>query len=179
MDHERFRVPDRVFWILAVAVNIFTWASLAYVYSSLPNRLPTHFGITGQADAYAAKSWFTVFLPALVQSAITALMVWIYRYPQYSSIPSSLALGLFPEPWRSRITFLLRHLIVMLTVIMNLIFAYIALAIISDSATTTTAVNGWAIAGLVGLLLVLTVVYTVWLARLAQQGIAAARRGTT
>src|SRR5689334_6994599 len=125
MFHEGFRVPDRVFWWLIVVVNLATWGALVYLYPSLPSLLPTHFGFGGQPDAYAAKTWWTVFFPASIQTAETLLMAWMYRHPQYSNIPSSMTLSLFPEPWRTRVLAVLRHMLVMVTVITNLIFAYL------------------------------------------------------
>lgn len=175
MYHERWRVPDRVFWVLSIIINILTWGTLIYFYDGLPSIIPTHFGLNGQADSFGTKSFWLVFLPAMIQLGETLLFSWIYRHPQYSNIPSSMTLVLLPEPWKSRIIHVLRHLLVMVTVISNLIFAYIGLAVVSIALGLSVGLSGWIIAGLVGLLLFLIAVYGVWLFRWSKQAVVAAQ----
>ena len=49
----------------------------AFVYSSLPERIPTHWNIKGEVDSYGGKNivWFTVLLPL----AIYLLMIYVPR----------------------------------------------------------------------------------------------------
>ena len=57
------------FAILAAA------AALLYLnFNALPDRFPTHYGMNGKADAFAAKSYGTVFLPLVVGALVSALM---------------------------------------------------------------------------------------------------------
>ncbi len=169
MLHEGFRVPDKVFWWLAILVNILTWGLIGYFYSSLPTRVPTHFGPAGLPDAYAQKTFWTVFLPALTQSGIILLISWVYRHPQYSNIPSSLPLMAVPEPWKTRITMIMRHMLVMVTVLVNLLFAYVALGVLTTAFGLKNGLNNLVIGGLLTFLLFLISVYAVWLYRLSKQ----------
>jgi len=171
MANERFKVPDRIFWMLTGLVLLLTWGSILYFYSSLPSRLPVHFGLSGQPDGFAHKNFWTAFFPAYMQLALTGLMIWMYRHPQYSNIPSSMLLAMLPEPWHQKIIMLIRHLLVMVTIVVNLLLAYISLAMISSSLSSSAGLNGWAILGLIGLLLLIVIVYSVWLWRLTKQGI--------
>lgn len=172
MDHfrrEPWRVPDRVFWGLAVVVAVLTWSVLIWMYPSLPARIPTHFGWSGLPDAYHTKTVWTVFLPGLCQLGLMGLLIWAYRHPEYSHLPTSLTLKLIPEPWQQRITMLVRHLLVMVTVVVNLILAYLTLLTITTSFGQLVGPSPWWIIGLTGFLVALIIVYTVWLARWIRQ----------
>jgi uncharacterized membrane protein len=48
----------------------------AVLYPSMPARFPTHWGISGTPDAYAAKSFLSVFLLPLVATGVYALLVF-------------------------------------------------------------------------------------------------------
>lgn len=174
MLHQGWRVPDKVFWALALLVTALTWASVLYLYRFLPSPIPTHLNLAGQPDAWSPKTWTTVFLPVLIQTGLVALLGWVYRHPQYSHIPSSLAIGLFPEPWRTKIIMLMRHLLVMVTVIISLLFAYLTQGMMAMAFNQPFGISAWVLAGLVLLLLVIVVVYTRWLYRWSKQAVAAA-----
>lgn len=178
MIHEGFRVPDRAFWALAIVATVLTWTSLIIVYPLIPNPMPIHFTFTGQPDSWQVKSWFLVFLPAIIQVAELLLMSWVYRFPQYANMPTSMALTLIPEPWKSRLTALMRHMIVMIAVIVTLIFAFISHLLITDTFQLSVRPSLWWIIGLVGVLFVIIIVYTLWLYRWAKAGVMAARRST-
>ncbi|MEO8850727.1 MAG: DUF1648 domain-containing protein [Allobranchiibius sp.] len=74
----------RVRWILGAAV-IPVGAALVTVvqYPSLPRRVPTHFGFTGEPDQYSDKSVLTVFgvlfLAVGIGALLAGLSVWATR----------------------------------------------------------------------------------------------------
>jgi uncharacterized membrane protein len=49
------------------------------VYPSLPDQIPTHWGPTGQIDAYAAKSFWSVFFAPLMALGLY-LLLWFVPY---------------------------------------------------------------------------------------------------
>ncbi len=54
-------------------------------WSSLPNSIPIHFGLSGQPDAWGPRAWLIVIaiLPTLMNFALQALgrHPWILQYP--------------------------------------------------------------------------------------------------
>ncbi len=64
---------------------IFTLAVLAASWSSLPERVPSHFGASGQPDAWGSRNtfWLFVVLPLVVHVALGLLArkPHLYSYP--------------------------------------------------------------------------------------------------
>ncbi|MBI5466628.1 MAG: DUF1648 domain-containing protein [Candidatus Kerfeldbacteria bacterium] len=170
MRVEPFRIPDKIFAGLAVGVMVLTWAVAWWIFPDLPARIPTHFGITGQPDGFGPASWWNVFMPAVVQLALGLLFWWLYRHPQYSNLPSTIAITLVPEPYRVMLYRLIQHFLVVTLVIINLMMAHITIAIIGVAIGSLTGLNPWLIGGLVLLLLTVVAVYSVWLYRIATRG---------
>ncbi len=163
-----WRVPNRAFLWLAVVVIVLTWAMLIFAYPALPTKIPGHFDIHGGPDALVARSWWVVFLPGILQIVLTAGLAWLVQHPEYSHLPTGLALRLVPEPAQGKIRRLIAHLLVMTGLIVDLIMAYISLAVIQVGLGLTDRLNVWAVGGLTGFLLLLVIVYSVWVARLTR-----------
>jgi uncharacterized membrane protein len=63
---------------LSVVVLILGWRLALSVYPRLPERVPVHFGLRGEADRWGGR-WM-IFLIPLVSTAIVALDYWIFEY---------------------------------------------------------------------------------------------------
>jgi uncharacterized membrane protein len=62
----------------------------AVLYPSMPLRFPTHWGISGAADAYSTKSFVTVFMLPLTALGIYVLLVFApYMDPKRRSLKMS------------------------------------------------------------------------------------------
>ncbi len=56
----------RYYWWMAGVLVVAVWSASAWLYPSLPARIPTHWGIDGRVDGYGAKEWAVFLLPALI-----------------------------------------------------------------------------------------------------------------
>jgi hypothetical protein len=75
--------------IIAIAITVaglaFTVVPLAFWWSSLPDTIPSHFGLDGRPDAYGSKTALLIF--PVVALAVTILFQtlchfpWILNYP--------------------------------------------------------------------------------------------------
>ena len=63
---------------LSVVVLILGWRLALSVYPRLPERVPVHFGLRGEADRWGGR-WMIFMIP-LVSTAIVALDYWIFEY---------------------------------------------------------------------------------------------------
>src|SRR5262245_30336931 len=63
---------------LSVVVLILGWWIALSVYPSLPERVPVHFGVTGEADRWGGR-WM-IFLMPLVGAAVIAFGYWLFEY---------------------------------------------------------------------------------------------------
>ncbi|MDT0632630.1 DUF1648 domain-containing protein [Rubrivirga sp. S365] len=75
-----------VMWALAVGLAV--WAG--WLWPDVPARVPTHFGLDGQPDAWAGRSvgsWFGLPAIALALAAfLDALVVWTHRHPALAGL---------------------------------------------------------------------------------------------
>lgn len=164
--HPHWRVPDSVFRWFMVAVVILTWTLLILAYPILPAVVPQHFNFSGAVDAMTVKTWWWIFMPGMLQLVITAAMWWLSYHPEYSNLPTSLPLRAVPEPLQTKLKALLSHLLVMVGVLTDLVFAYLAFGVVRVGLGEASSLNGWVLFGLAAGILFLTVVYSLWIARL-------------
>jgi Protein of unknown function (DUF1648) len=63
---------------LSVVLLILGWWIALSVYPRLPEKVPVHFGITGEAERWGRR-WM-IFLVPVVGTALLALNYWIFEY---------------------------------------------------------------------------------------------------
>jgi len=63
---------------LSVVVLILGWWIALSVYPRLPERVPVHFGLTGEADRWGGR-WMILLIP-LVSTALVSLDYWLFEY---------------------------------------------------------------------------------------------------
>ncbi|MEP7362992.1 MAG: DUF1648 domain-containing protein [Acidobacteriota bacterium] len=102
-----------------------TAVALQLNYSSLPDRLPIHYGISGKADVFRGKSYITVFLPLLIGVIVTALLALNVYGIAFGS-----RRGGSPETqaFRTEQRRFLSRLLAVLAFGISLLFAYISLS---------------------------------------------------
>jgi uncharacterized membrane protein len=77
----RDQILDMAGWVFLALL----WAIIAISYGSLPDTIPTHFGASGQPDAFGPKATI-LGLPAL-GTAIFGGMTLLNRYPHLFNYP--------------------------------------------------------------------------------------------
>jgi uncharacterized membrane protein len=142
--------------ILAVEIGLTT-----YFWEALPAQIPTHFGISGTPDAYSAKSIWMVFLIPIIQLAIYLLFVTLYKYPQYSSWPTTLILVTVEEKKREKIYDVLRSMLAWTLVWVSLLFGYIQYTILATANGRTDGVLTSVMIGMLAVMLGFIVVINV------------------
>ena len=55
----------RIYWIIALALCVASIAPPAWLYPSLPDRIPTHWNIKGEVDGYGGK-WTLFMFPLMM-----------------------------------------------------------------------------------------------------------------
>src|SRR5262245_56470698 len=63
---------------LAIVVLIMGWWVAISVYPRLPEKVPVHFGLTGEADRWGGR--WTIFMIPLISTVIFALDYWLFVY---------------------------------------------------------------------------------------------------
>jgi hypothetical protein len=112
---------------LSVVVLILGWWIALSVYPRLPERVPVHFGLTGEADRWGGR-WM-IFLIPLVSTVIFALDYWIFEYASPRS-PKPI-----PPEMRTPMHLLLLEL--------SVIFAYITWRMSEVAFARARGLGGW------------------------------------
>ena len=69
----------RIYWIIAFLLVAIATAATAWLYSSLPEQIPTHWNIRGEVDGYGGK-WTLFMFPVMM----VGMLVLFYFLPALS-----------------------------------------------------------------------------------------------
>ena len=110
----------------AVALILGWWIAFS-VYPRLPERVPVHFGLTGEADRWGGR-WM-IFLIPLVSTMIFALNYWIFEY----------ASPISPKPIPPE----MRTPLHLLLLVLSVIFTYITWRMSEVAFRRARGLGGW------------------------------------
>ena len=74
-----------VFECVAVVIILIMWALIAYNFKGLPNQIPTHFDLTGNADDFGSKH--TLWILGIVGTLTTAILLVSAYHPRFINLP--------------------------------------------------------------------------------------------
>jgi uncharacterized membrane protein len=80
---------SRIFEVLGLAVVAAAWLLAAQVVPTLPARIPTHFGVSGAADAYGPHSSLWL-MPAVITGMYVFLGAAQLIPPRFMNVPIAL-----------------------------------------------------------------------------------------
>jgi uncharacterized membrane protein len=118
---------------LNVGLLIVAWMMAFSSYNSLPDHIPTHFNFQGQPDAWGEKSPFMFFLLPATQTVIVVLMLILLRFPQYYNFPQKKEVRNWPEKFSRPVYDFLKHFILIVALLINVMFLIIQSMIISSA----------------------------------------------
>lgn len=78
---------ERILEVGSFVAVVMMWVYLWLFWPSIPEKIPTHFGVLGQADAWGSK--ITLIFPAIITTVLYLLMAILAQFPQiynYNSI---------------------------------------------------------------------------------------------
>ncbi len=155
LDRPRLQLPwtvaDRVLAALATLGAALLFAAVPLLWSRLPDRVPTHFGFTGEPDAWGAKG--TLLLLPLIGWAIYLGLLALTRVPHYYNYPVAITPGNAETQYR-----LARRLVLALAAVVTWLF----LAIFAGAALVALGKQGALHPGLLTIGIVAPFLVTVW-----------------
>lgn len=120
---------------LNIGCLLLLWLISATAYDGLPERIPVHFGFSGQPDAWAPKSFQTFFLLPLVNTLLIVLLVWIRSYPRLYNFPQKTEVKSWPEEKRQPVYDFLGIMTLAIALVVNIVFFVIQTMIIEAAKT--------------------------------------------
>lgn len=74
-----------IFESVAAVIIVVMWALIAYYFKGLPDWIPTHFDMTGNADGFASKH--TLWFLGIIGTLTTALLLFSAYRPRFMNLP--------------------------------------------------------------------------------------------
>ena len=124
-------IKNKSHLIIMTVAGILALVSLGvaiYYWGKLPEAIPTHFGMSGEPDAWSHKSLFYVFMVPIIQLIMYVAFLFLYEKPQYSDMPTTLLLTAMPKDAREHAFALIRTMLVGTSIWMAALFTYITYA---------------------------------------------------
>ncbi|HST58559.1 MAG TPA: DUF1648 domain-containing protein [Longimicrobium sp.] len=152
MTTQRYRLLNA---ILVLAL----FAASAWAYPRLPERIPIHFGFSGQPDAWAGRSIASWFLLPAITAALALMMHAISMYgasnPHLWNLPDKRRFLALPRAEQAPILARMQRFIAMIAVVLTLLLGSIQAGIYHTSSTRSQALPAWTLGWIVASLLVI------------------------
>lgn len=78
----------RIYVILCIVLTVATLAASLILYPQLPEKIPTHWNIQGQIDAYGPKQWAAFMVPAMMAGLLLLFWAIPYLSPKHFEVDS-------------------------------------------------------------------------------------------
>lgn len=131
----------------------------ANVYDRLPNQIPTHWGPTGQADAYSNKSWITVLGLPIILIIMQLMFFAINLFTKKSGIKINPGNVTSSKLRQLRLRKYTSWFLFVVNILISLLFAILQLNLIYENIMNETFMMILPLA-----FLVITLAGTIWLA---------------
>jgi uncharacterized membrane protein len=118
--------------LLNLALLVWIWVFSILKWPELPERIPVHFNMAGEADGWADKSWEHWFLIPLVAVGMTLLLygsAWLAaRFPQHANLPSRVKLADLPPEERGPLLDVIKELLYRIAALITVQFVLMQLS---------------------------------------------------
>lgn len=141
---------EKLLEMLSAVLLLAQFIYIAYVWETLPERIPTHFGLSGEADAWGPRGMlFVLPLIGLVLSIGLSLVMCIPHTHNYSIIKVT-------EENAERLYRYSRSILLGVKFLVLLIFGYIVYQTVQIAAGNATGLSVWVIPAILAVLFIYT-----------------------
>lgn len=144
--------------VAGLLVSIF--AMSVFFWNQLPARIPVHFGLSGAPDSWAPKSIIYIFLIPMILLIMLLVFLLLYRYPQYSSFPTTLILMTVEENKREHIFGIIRSMLTYILLWMALLLTYLQFSILATANGRTLGLLPYVIVSSLVILAIILILYS-------------------
>ncbi len=170
------KVQHKIYFLAAALMALASWIIAIYYWDKLPQVIPIHFGISGQADDWANKSIFYVFLIPFLQTLILGMFIFLYYKPQYSDIPTTMWLTTLDKKHREHAFELIRIMLVGMSLWLGVLFTYLTYAMNYSSVKSDAGLSTPIMFSIIGLMMVWLVFWTVKVYRATKEALGSVRK---
>ncbi|HPF31004.1 MAG TPA: DUF1648 domain-containing protein [Candidatus Saccharibacteria bacterium] len=157
----KMQKSHKILFVIAVLLAIISWIIAIFYWDSLPDIIPIHFGISGQADGWANKSVFQVFMVPFIQLLMTVGFIFIYYKPQYSDMPTTMWLITLEKKHQDHAFKLIRIMIAGMSVWIGIMFTYLTYAMNQSAIKPEYDLSTPIMMSIIGFMLIWLIFWTV------------------
>lgn len=144
-------------------------------YDSLPDRIPVHFNLSGEADRWADRSGYSLWLMPMIWTLLGLLLLIVLRFPRAFNFPRKAEVLALPLEYQQSVHRLNRKLLLAVCVLTGGLFVYLQQAIIDSAYAGTSTLSLFGVfAPLAGMMAIL-IVYLVRIRRVVDEAVKAAK----
>lgn len=147
-------------YCLLNAILVLTlFAGSAWAYPRLPERIPVHFGISGQPDAWAGRSVASWFLLPAVTAALALMMHAVSTSgassPHLWNLPDKRLFLRLPRAEQAPVIARMQRVIAMISIVLTALLSAIHAGIYHASTGGSETLPAWALGWIIASLLVI------------------------
>ena len=146
-----FTLFDLIFEIAGLVAFLAMWIFVIATYTGLPDVIPIHYNISGQADSFGNRNSF-FFLPA-VATALYAVMTILCRFPHVFNYPVKITEANAFIQYRNMVT-MVRYL----KLVLVLVFGFFILQMVTH---TGNGIGMWLLPVLLAIIVVPVIYFLV------------------
>lgn len=143
-------MSTRRYHLLNAFLLIILFAGSAWAYPRLPARIPIHFGVSGQPDAWAGRSLASWFMLPAVAAALAVLLraagAYSASHPELWNLPEKRAFLRLDAAAQAPIIARMQALLALVGVMVTGVLGIVQVSIYRASTGTATALPGWTLA---------------------------------
>lgn len=145
--------------VAGLLVSIF--AMSVFFWNQLPAQIPVHFGLSGTPDSWAPKSVVYIFLIPMILLVMLLVFLLLYRYPQYSSFPTTLILMTVEKERREHIFGIIRSMLTYILLWVALLFSYLQFSILATANGRTLGLLPYIMVAAIAILFIILIAYSI------------------
>lgn len=146
---------DKALDIVGISLLVLLWYIVLLAYSKLPEAIPTHFDLSGNADAHGDRS--NIFPLPIMATVLYLCITWLNRYPHLFNYLDTITEQNARQHYTAA-TRMMRYL--------KLMVVFVFLAIAYGTIDTASGGEGsWAIAAAVAAIILLNIISIAYLVK--------------
>jgi len=169
------KLKHKIYFSIAALLALASWAIAIYYWDKIPQTIPIHFGISGQADGWANKSIFNVSLIPFLQTIFLGLFVFLYYKPQYSDIPTTMWLMTLDKKHRDHAFSLIRIMLVGMSLWLGILFTYMTYGMNISAIGPDSGLSTPIMFSVIGLMILWLTYWTIKVYRATKEAMASSR----
>ena len=140
-------MTTRSYRLLNAILVLALFAGAAWAYPRLPERIPMHFDLSGQPDAWAGRSIASWFMLPAITAALALMMHAVSAFgasnPHLWNLPDKRLFLRLPRPEQAPIIARMQRFIAMISVVLTVLMGAIQAGIYRTSTGTTETLPVW------------------------------------